>query len=187
MGAGDLFAALPGTRDDGSRFAADALVRGAEAILAPRRLDLAELRAILPEVADAPQWIHPDARRVAGEVAALVHGEPARSMFVAAVTGTNGKTTTAHLLGHLLRFAGRKPAVLGTAGNRLADGAMRHATHTTPDAPALQRMLVEHRTLGGDSVALEASSHALDQDRLAGLQPDVAIFKIGRASCRERV
>jgi UDP-N-acetylmuramoyl-L-alanyl-D-glutamate--2,6-diaminopimelate ligase len=176
VGAGDLFAALPGTRDDGSRFAADALARGAAAILAPRALDLAELRALMPEVADAPQWIHRDARRVAGEAAALVYGQPARGMFVAAVTGTNGKTTTAHLLGHLLRFAGRRPAILGTAGNRLADGELRRATHTTPDAPALQRLFAAHRGLGGDSVVLEASSHALDQDRTAGLAPDVAIF-----------
>jgi UDP-N-acetylmuramoyl-L-alanyl-D-glutamate--2,6-diaminopimelate ligase len=164
VGAGDLFAALPGTREDGSRFASDALARGADAILTPRPLDLSELRALMPEVAEAPQWIHRDARRVAGEAAALVYGEPARGMFVAAVTGTNGKTTTAHILGHLLRSAGRRPAVLGTAGNRLADGRMRRATHTTPDAPELQRLIVAHRSQGGDAVALEASSHALDQD-----------------------
>jgi len=176
VGAGDLFAALPGTREDGSRFASDALARGAAAVLAPHPLDLAELRAMMPEVAEAPQWIHRDARRIAGEAAALVYGEPARGMFVVAVTGTNGKTTTAHLLGHLLRFAGRRPAVLGTAGNRLADGKLRPASHTTPDAPALQRLFLAHRALGGDSVALEASSHALDQDRLAGVRPDVAVF-----------
>jgi len=176
VGAGDLFAALPGTREDGSLFASDALVRGAVAILTPRSLDLRELSALMPEIADAPQWIHRDARRVAGEAAALVYGEPARGMFVAAVTGTNGKTTTAHILGQLLRFAGRRPATLGTAGNRLADGSMRRATHTTPDAPELQRLLVAHRELGGDAVALEASSHALHQERLAGLRPDVAIF-----------
>jgi UDP-N-acetylmuramoyl-L-alanyl-D-glutamate--2,6-diaminopimelate ligase len=176
VGAGDLFAALPGTRDDGSRFAADAVARGAVAILTARKLDLGDACALMPELAEAPQWIHPEARRVAGEAAALVLGEPARGMFVVGVTGTNGKTTTAHLVGHLLRHAGRKPAVFGTTGNRLADGRLRPATHTTPDAPALQRILREHKDLGGDSVALEASSHALDQERLAGLFPDVAIF-----------
>jgi UDP-N-acetylmuramoyl-L-alanyl-D-glutamate--2,6-diaminopimelate ligase len=167
VGAGDLFAALPGARDDGSRFAADALMRGAAAILAPRPLSVD---------ASAPVWVHPDARRVAGEAAALVYGRPTRGMFVVGVTGTNGKTTTAHLAGHLLRAAGRRPAVLGTTGNRLADGRLVPATHTTPDAPALQRLLLEHRELGGDSVALEASSHALDQERTAGLAFDVAIF-----------
>jgi len=169
---GDLFAALPGARDDGSRFAADAIARGAAAVLAPRPL-APEGIAMEPS---APVWIHPEARRVAGEAAALVYGSPARGMFLAGVTGTNGKTTTAHLVGHLLREAGRRPAVLGTTGNRLADGRLQPATHTTPDAPALQRLLVEHRDLGGDSVALEASSHALDQERTAGLAFDVAIF-----------
>jgi UDP-N-acetylmuramoyl-L-alanyl-D-glutamate--2,6-diaminopimelate ligase len=165
VGAGDLFAALPGTRDDGARFAADAVARGAAAILAPHPMDVA-----------APVWVHPDARRIAGEAAALAYGEPSSSMFVVGVTGTNGKTTTAHLAGHLLRSAGRRPAVLGTTGNRLADGKLLAATHTTPDAPALQRLLVAHRELGGDSVALEASSHALDQERTAGVAFDVAIF-----------
>jgi len=165
VGAGDLFAALPGTRDDGARFAVDAVARGASAILAPHPMDVA-----------APVWVHPDARRIAGEAAALAYGEPSSSMFVVGVTGTNGKTTTAHLVGHLLRSAGRRPAVLGTTGNRLADGKLIAATHTTPDAPALQRLLVAHRELGGDSVALEASSHALDQERTAGVAFDVAIF-----------
>ncbi len=169
VGAGDLFAALPGTRDDGSRFAEAALARGAAAILAPRPLELAR-------ATQAIVWVHPEARRVAGEVAAIAYGEPAKKMFVAGVTGTNGKTTTAHLVGHLLRAAGKKPAVLGTTGNRLADGRRVAATHTTPDAPELQRLLARHRELGGDSVALEASSHALDQERLAGLAFDVAIF-----------
>jgi UDP-N-acetylmuramoyl-L-alanyl-D-glutamate--2,6-diaminopimelate ligase len=167
VGAGDLFAALPGVRDDGSRFAAEAISRGAAAVLAPRTLDLG---------ASAALWIHPEARRVAGEAAALVYGRPARDMFVVGVTGTNGKTTTAHLVGHLLRAAGRRPAVLGTTGNRLADGRLLPSTHTTPDAPALQRLLLQHAEMGGDSVALEASSHALDQERTAGLEIDVAIF-----------
>jgi UDP-N-acetylmuramoyl-L-alanyl-D-glutamate--2,6-diaminopimelate ligase len=169
VGAGDLFAALPGTRDDGSRFAETALARGAAAILAPRPLELSA-------PGSAIVWVHPDARRVAGEAAAIAYGEPARDMFVVGVTGTNGKTTTAHIVGHLLRATGRRPAVLGTTGNRLADGRRVAATHTTPDAPELQRLLLRHRELGGDSVALEASSHALDQERTAGLAFDVAIF-----------
>jgi UDP-N-acetylmuramoyl-L-alanyl-D-glutamate--2,6-diaminopimelate ligase len=97
-------------------------------------------------------------------------------MFIVGVTGTNGKTTTAHLAGQLLRAAGRRPAVLGTTGNRLADGVLRPTTHTTPDAPALQRLVRDHRAQGGDSVVLEASSHALDQERTAGLAFDVAVF-----------
>jgi UDP-N-acetylmuramoyl-L-alanyl-D-glutamate--2,6-diaminopimelate ligase len=169
VGVGDLFVALSGSKQDGGRYAEQALERGAVALLSQRPL-------ALDERSTAIQWIHPEARRVAGEVAARVYGEPARDMFVAGVTGTNGKTTTAHLIGHLLKHAGRRPAVLGTAGNRLADGLLLAATHTTPDAPALQRLLRDHRRMGGDSVVLEASSHALDQERTAGLDFDAAVF-----------
>jgi UDP-N-acetylmuramoyl-L-alanyl-D-glutamate--2,6-diaminopimelate ligase len=88
VGAGDLFTALPGTRDDGARYAADAMKRGAVAVLTQQRLDLGPR---------APQWIHADARRIAGLAAALVNSEPARRMFTCAITGTNSKTTTAHL------------------------------------------------------------------------------------------
>ncbi len=167
VSSGDLFCALSGSREDGARFAADAVRRGAVAVLADRELDVPPGTAL---------WIHPEARRVVGVAAASVLGDPARGMFVAGVTGTNGKTTTAHLAGHLLRVAGRRPAVLGTAGNRLADGQLVPATHTTPDAPELQRLIARHRELGGDALAMEVSSHALDQERTAGLDFDVAIF-----------
>ena len=163
--AGDLFAALPGTQRDGSCFAADAARRAASALLAPEPIDGLPL----------PQWIHPDARRVAGEAAALVHGEPARGQFVVAITGTSGKTTTAHLVGHLMHCAGHRPAILGTTGHQLARERVS-ATHTTPDAPEIQRLLARHREQGGDSVVLEVSSHALEQERIAGLSLSVAIF-----------
>ncbi len=167
VGAGDLFAALPGTSVDGSRFVAQALERGALAVLSPTRVETST---------GVANWVHPRARAIAGEAAARLLGRPAREMFVVAITGTNGKTTTAHLTGQFLGACGRRPAVLGTAGNRLADGVLHAATHTTPDAPGLQRLLARHAQLGGDSVALEASSHALDQDRLAGLDVSVAVF-----------
>lgn len=163
---GDLFAALAGERTDGARFAPQAIANGALAVLANQRIDALAV----------PQWLHRDARSVAGRVAALLNGEPARGMYVAAVTGTNGKTTTAHLAGQLLEAAGRKPAILGTAGNRLADGAWVPASHTTPDAPGLQRLVARHRALGGDALVLEASSHALEQERLAGLPISAAVF-----------
>ena len=167
VGAGDLFCALSGTQADGSSFARDAVQRGAGAILSDRMLEIP---------AGIPLWIHPQARRVAGLASALVLGEPSRDLFLVGITGTNGKTTTAHLVGHLLKHVGRRPAVLGTAGNRLADGELVPATHTTPDAPELQRLLARHRALGGDAAALEVSSHALDQERTAGLDFDVAVF-----------
>jgi UDP-N-acetylmuramoyl-L-alanyl-D-glutamate--2,6-diaminopimelate ligase len=166
---GDLFAALPGLSVDGARFVPDALARGAAAVLSPRALEQ-------PTGAAFPHWIHPDAPRAAGEAAALVHNRPARAQRVAGITGTNGKTTTAFFTGELARAAGFHPAVVGTVGYRLWGGAELPASHTTPDATELQRLLALNRAAGGDLFALEVSSHALDQDRVAGLELDVAVF-----------
>ena len=168
VGSGDLFAALPGSATDGARFVPEAVASGACAVLSP---------APIEPPPPVPNWVHPEARRVAGEAAAEVLGRPSEALTVIAVTGTNGKTTVAHLCGQLLSAAGRTPAVLGTAGHRLGSGGrLEPAAHTTPDAPELQRLLARHRAEGGDAVALELSSHALEQERHAGLAIDVAVF-----------
>lgn len=167
---GHLFCALPGALSDGARFAPQAIERGAAALLAP------------PESAEAlggsdvPVWLHPEARRVTGLAAASVHGDPSESLWVVAITGTNGKTTIAHLMAQLLRGFGRQPACFGTVGHVLAGDERFPAGNTTPPATILQRLLARHVELGGDSAVLEASSHALDQHRLAGLAVDVAVF-----------
>ncbi len=167
-----LFAALPGTRSDGARHAIDAVQRGAAALLAPQTFEFA---------AGVPLWVHADARRVAGLAAALVHGEPVRAQRVVGITGTNGKSTVAHLVGVLLAHAGHRPAVLGTLEYKLWNAPALPATHTTPDAPELARLAQKNLALGGDAIALEVSSHALDQERLAGFALDVAIFtNLGR-------
>jgi UDP-N-acetylmuramoyl-L-alanyl-D-glutamate--2,6-diaminopimelate ligase len=163
---GTLFAALAGAAADGARFAPGAVERGAAAVLCDRPLELG----------GAPLWTHPAPRRTAGLAADLVHGTPTADLFVAAVTGTNGKTSVAHFAAQLLEAGGRRPALLGTAGHRLAGGTDLAATHTTPDAPALHRLLARHRAGGGDAAVLEASSHGLDQDRLVGVRVDAAVF-----------
>ncbi|MAF66158.1 MAG: UDP-N-acetylmuramoyl-L-alanyl-D-glutamate--2,6-diaminopimelate ligase [Planctomycetes bacterium] len=162
---GDLFAALAGLREDGARHVPDALARGASAVLAPRLFDVA-----------APLWVHPAARALVGSVAARLRGEPARGMFVVGVTGTNGKTTVAHLTGELLAHAGRRPAVLGTTGHSLWGGERVESSHTTPDAPLLWELIERHRARDGDALVLEVSSHALEQERTAGLPLSVAVF-----------
>jgi len=172
--AGHLFAALPGVVSDGARYVPQAIERGACAVLAPRSLEPGLLRR--RDEAEVPLWVHPGARAIAGRAAALVHEDPSAALQVIAVTGTNGKTTTAHLAFQLLAASGREPAVLGTAGHRLAGGLRLPASHTTPDAAELQRLLRRHRELGGDSVVLEVSSHALCQERTAGLDVDCAVF-----------
>ncbi len=176
---GSLFVALPGTgpagrRDDGARYVAEAIERGAVAVLAPCGVTEGPLRERLPSA--TPLWLHPHPRRAAGLAAARVHGDPSERLQLAGITGTNGKTSSAHILGHLLILAGRRPAVLGTAGHSLAGGVKLSASHTTPDAPELQRILARHRLLGGDSCVMEVSSHALAQERTVALDFDVALF-----------
>ncbi len=175
VGVGDLFAALPGKTVDGSRYIAEAAARGAVAVLTPHELDLRTVNLDMPGLYMA-QWTHPGARKIVGSAAALVHGEPARGLRIAGVTGPNGKTTTAHILGHLLDYAGMRPAVLGTAGNRLSDGVVRNSRYTTPDATELQRLFRQHREGGGETLVMEVSSHALVQDRTAGLDFGIGIF-----------
>jgi UDP-N-acetylmuramoyl-L-alanyl-D-glutamate--2,6-diaminopimelate ligase len=165
---GTLFCALPGTSGDGARFAGEAVGRGATAVLAPRALD-----GLPGHVA---RWVHPAARRVAGEAAALVHGRPARAQALVAVTGTNGKSTVVHLVRQLLLSAGRRPGVVGTVECRLFGQSPVPSALTTPVAPELVRLCRRNADLGGDAFVLEASSHALDQERLAGLELDVAVF-----------
>ena len=172
---GDLFVAVPGARDDGLRHVPEALSRGAVAVLTPPGAALFPARAAVPGL-EVAHWVHPDPLRACARAAAIVHGDPARGLVLAAVTGTNGKTTTVHVLGHLLRRAGLEPAVLGTAGHRLAGNQHLGASHTTPDAPELARLLRRHADAGGRSLAMEVSSHALEQQRTAGLDFDVAVF-----------
>jgi UDP-N-acetylmuramoyl-L-alanyl-D-glutamate--2,6-diaminopimelate ligase len=175
-GPGVLFAALPGGRSDGRAFAAEAVRRGAAALLAPGLPGLPGAPGVLDVVPGVPLWIHPAARRVAGLAAARVHGDAVRSQRVIGVTGTNGKSTVVHLAGELMRRAGMRPGVVGTVEYRLWSSEPRPATHTTPDAPELARLAAANLAAGGDALALEVSSHALDQERLAGFALDVAIF-----------
>lgn len=174
---GTLFAALPGTQSNGIRFAADAVARGAVALLMPHEQTHRTAHTSVSAESPGPStWVHPEARRVVGEVASLLCGEPSHELLVAALTGTNGKTTCAHLLGQLLDGAGLAPAVIGTAGHRLAGTGLLPSSHTTPDAPQLQDLLRRHLLAGGKTAAAEISSHALTQERHAGLRLCVAVF-----------
>ncbi|MCA8981416.1 MAG: UDP-N-acetylmuramoyl-L-alanyl-D-glutamate--2,6-diaminopimelate ligase [Planctomycetes bacterium] len=174
----DLYVAIPGHSTDGSRFASAALDAGARAILAP--LANADLDSAVAR-SGAPLWLHPQARGLAGRVASELYGNPSHELTVVAITGTNGKTTTAALVHDLWTSCGKRSGVLGTVGNRLAGDRFEAATHTTPDGPGLQALLAQHVRLGGDSIVMEVSSHALDQERIAGVEIDVAIFtNLGR-------
>ncbi len=161
---GDLFVAVPGTKADGRRFVADALARGAAAVLTTPG-----------ERGDAPgvAWIETaDVRRALALVAANRHGGTG-GLTLTGVTGTNGKTTTTYVLEAIFAAAGRRPGVVGTVAYRYA-GREVEAPLTTPGALALHELFARMRDAGTTDVAMEVSSIALDQSRVAGCRYRVA-------------
>jgi UDP-N-acetylmuramoyl-L-alanyl-D-glutamate--2,6-diaminopimelate ligase len=145
---GTLFACVPGATVDGHDFAAASVVAGAVALLCQRPLDLA-----------VPQVVVPSVRDVLGAVASAVYDDPSQALTVVGVTGTNGKTTTVTMLSAIFSAAGLRSTALGTLTQ----------TRTTPEAPELQSRLAELRAGGYEAVAMEVSSHALDQRRVHGV------------------
>ena len=166
---GDAFAAFPGTHADGRGFIADALAREAGAILwEPQgfswnrdwnvaHLPVENLRARLGTIAD------------------FIFGSPSQALWVVGVTGTNGKTSCTHWIAQCLDRCQRRAAIVGTLGNGLV-GALEPALLTTPDAAQLHEMLARYKAAGARSVAMEVSSHGLDQGRVNGVAFDVALF-----------
>ncbi len=165
---GSLFVAIHGEKTDGNLFVADAVVRGAVAVLSEQ-----------PQPASIPKnfaWIQiSDARKALAITGANYFGRPAEILKLIGVTGTNGKTTTSYLVDSILRAAGCKVALLGTIGNRLVVET-RPASRTTPESLDLQEFLDDVILAGGTHAVLEASSHALALDRLWGCPFAVAIF-----------
>lgn len=158
--AGGIFCCIIGARHDGHRFAADAVARGASALVVERQLDV-----------DVPQIVVVNSRTAMGVIAAAIFGRPSGSMRVVGVTGTNGKTTTAHLTAEILRHAGWKTDVYGTLSG----------VRTTPESPVLQEQFSQSLSNGCDAVVMEVSSHALALDRVVGTTFAVGVFtNLGR-------
>ncbi len=168
---GDLFAALPGGRAHGADFAATALAAGAVAVLTDPD------GATRPTVRDGgvPVLVHPRPRSVLGALAARIYGDPTAELAVIGVTGTAGKTTVTHLVEAGLHAAGRRTGLIGTVRTRIAGRDLASGL-TTPDAPDLQALFATMREDGVTDVAIEVSSHALAQDRVAGVRFAVAAF-----------
>jgi UDP-N-acetylmuramoyl-L-alanyl-D-glutamate--2,6-diaminopimelate ligase len=162
---GYLFAALPGSRADGRAYIADALDRGAAAILAPV--------GSAPPAAAVPFIAAENPRRCLAVIAARFHGrQPDR---IAAVTGTNGKTSVAWFLRQIWTLCGRASASIGTLGLH-APGIDEAGSLTTPDPIVLHQTLARLAREGVEHVAMEASSHGLDQCRLDGVRVGAAAF-----------
>ena len=166
---GSIFVAYPGTARDGRAFIAEAVARGAAAVLWERAGFQWDERWGVPNL--GVQDLRAKISRIAGHV----FGNPSESLWMAGVTGTNGKTSVSQWIGSALDGLGRRSAVIGTLGNGLV-GERTEAKNTTPDPIVLQRLLADYLRRGARNVAMEVSSHGLDQDRVAGIKYDVAVF-----------
>ncbi len=167
---GGCYIAIRGVHQDGHAFLMDAIERGVAAIVCE------DASSVPPELRERVAWqIVDDSREALGRLAQAWYGHPAKHLSITAITGTNGKSTVAMVMNHILQVAGLRSSVLGTiqyqTGKRVIPARM-----TTPGALDLAAMMAEMVESGVTHLVLEASSHALDQNRLAGLEFDVGVF-----------
>lgn len=164
---GDVFVATRGTATDGHDFIPMAIEKGAVAVVCETMPDVKEANVVYVQVEDSSEAL--------GQMASALYGFPSSKLKLVGVTGTNGKTTIATLLYELFRQLGYKAGLLSTVCNYVNDRAVE-ATHTTPDALALNELLAEMVDAGCDYAFMEVSSHSVEQRRIAGLAFDGGIF-----------
>lgn len=165
---GTLFVALPGTHVDGHDYLSEAVEAGAAAVLVERE------RAGGVSV-DVPVLVAPDTRRALGPLAAAFFDYPSRDLWIAGITGTNGKTTTSFMVESVLRQAGVPVGLVGTVCYRWP-GHEIDGPNTTPESLELQRLLARMRDDGVECVVAEVSSHGLETHRLRGTDFDLGVF-----------
>lgn len=170
VGPGSAFVCIRGVARDGHEFAPQAVERGATVVVA-------ESEAAIPTVPDSVTKVFvPDTRKALAMMACEFYGHPSREIVLVGVTGTNGKTTTAHLVADLLREKGYKSVgVIGTLG-AATEKTYYDTGRTTPESLDLQRLLAEFLDGGSEAVVMEVSSHALALQRVTGCAFDAGIF-----------
>jgi UDP-N-acetylmuramoyl-L-alanyl-D-glutamate--2,6-diaminopimelate ligase len=166
VGTGDLFVAIQGGTQHGLTFAATAVAAGAAAVLSDRAADTA---------LGVPVLVVPDLAARLGDIATRFHGSAEPKPTLLGITGTNGKTSSVQLLAEAFTHAGQRAGTIGTLGTGL-HGALVAGERTTPDVLATHAAIAAMRAAGAGYVAMEVSSHALDQGRVAGLTFAVAGF-----------
>jgi UDP-N-acetylmuramoyl-L-alanyl-D-glutamate--2,6-diaminopimelate ligase len=164
---GWVFAAIPGEQVHGVKFVDEAVAAGAAAVLSdrgrPKRIEVPWIKVKQP-------------RKAMARAAWILAGNPQKKLGMIGVTGTNGKSTTAHLISLILNASGHPTVFVGTLGAVLPDGTEIAIERTTPEATDLAQILRQALKAGAENVAMEVSSHALCQDRVAGLEFDVAVW-----------
>ena len=169
IGEGDLFVAQVGTAVDGHTFIDGCVAKGAAAVV------LSDRKYIVDNGQKTTYILVDNTDKALGLLASKWFGEPSKKLTLVGVTGTNGKTTIATLLYKLVRALGHKDGLLSTVVNYIEDEAVP-ATHTTPDAIELNGLLRRMVEAGCEYVFMEVSSHAIAQERIAGLDFDGALF-----------
>ncbi|MBT8369737.1 MAG: hypothetical protein KJO34_02170, partial [Deltaproteobacteria bacterium] len=174
---GGLFVAIEGLTADGHHYVDQALERGAVAIVAQKIIDPTFSNAGRAEPAEQRPLIIqvPDTRIALADLAARFYNYPSKHLTLIAITGTNGKTTVAYLIEGILSQAGFKVGVIGTINYRYADKTFSNPM-TTPESLDLQKIMAEMRQQGVSHVIMEASSHAIDLNRIRNCWFDVAVF-----------
>ena len=165
---GDVFVAYPGARADGRGFIADAVARGAAAVLWERQ------GAAAPAI-DVPNVAVDDLQALSGWIAHRVYSRPSEQLWTVGVTGTNGKTSVSQWIAQAFELLGRRCAVVGTLGCGFP-GGLEESLNTTPDALTLHRLFARYLAQGAQAAAMEVSSIGLDQGRVNGVHFDVAVF-----------
>ncbi len=172
---GDLFVAVRGVRVDGHQFVAEAVARGAVAVVGEAPVD-----TLLGEQPSAGRFSYvqvPDSRGAWGWLCAAWHDFPSRKMTVVGVTGTDGKMTTGNLIDAILRASGATTGMISTVNARIGDVEIDTGLHvTTPDAPEVQAYLARMVAGGATHAVLEVTSHGLSQRRVSGCDFDVAVI-----------
>ena len=167
--AGDLFLAVPGAKFDGRAHIADALQRGAAAVAYE-----VEGATVLP-ITDVPLIPVKGLGAQLSDIAGRFYGDPSRHLNLIGVTGTNGKTSVTQLVAQALDLLGQHCGIVGTLGSGF-HGALQSGLHTTPNPIAVQATLADLKKAGAKAVAMEVSSHGLDQGRVTALAFDVAVM-----------
>lgn len=167
--AGDTFAAYPGEKLDGRQFIAQAIEQGANAVIWESKNFTWNADWQVPNLAV------PNLRDAAGWIADAVCESPSEKLWMVGITGTNGKTSTAHWIASALNDSKKNCALIGTLGNGFI-GGLQASANTTPDAIRVHGLLADYLNQGAQAVAMEVSSHALAQGRVNGVNFDVALL-----------
>src|SRR5207244_1988102 len=160
-----LFVALQGEKTDGHEFIGQAIEKGASAVVAEREEKHPRATCVVVE----------NARSALADLSATFYGFPSKRLKLAAVTGTNGKTTTTFLIKHICENAGLRCGLIGTVRYEIGERVLP-AIRTTPESLDLQELLAQIVNAGCKAAVMEVSSHALAQDRTRGLEWNVAVF-----------